>query len=373
MSYKADITIIGAGVVGLAVGSEVAGKGREVYILEKNESFGREQSSRNSQSIHAGIYYIPGTFKAKMCVESNAAMYSLCEREGIPFIKCGKINVATDPDEDKTVDLFFQRTLENGAPAKMLSQQELKSLEPDVRATSSFFTPTSGVVDAYTLMQYFLEKGRRGGAQVAYQTEVTGIEKTASGYDVRVKSGDNEFTFSTRILINSAGLFSDRIAAMAGIDIDAAGYRIHYLKGDYFTVSSEKKGQLKHLVYPVPSDIHFGAHVCFDPDWRLRIGPFGYPVNEITYKVYDLEREPLMESGIMKALPYLEPSDLEPESAGVMANLQAPGETPHDYIIKHEIERGLPGFINMVGMDSPALTCSPVIGKYIAEMVDDIY
>jgi L-2-hydroxyglutarate oxidase LhgO len=373
MSYKADITIIGAGVVGLAIASEVARDGREVYILEKNESFGREQSSRNSQTIHAGIYFEKGFLKTKFCVEANPLMYEICNREGIPFNKCGKLNIATNDAEEKMLQSLFMRAMDLGVEARRLSQKELKSLEPELVVRQAFLTPSTGVLDTYSLMQYFLEKGRKKGVQIAYGSLVTGIESANSGYNIRIENQDGEFTFHTRILINSAGLFSDHIAALSGIDIDKENYRVHYLKGDYFTVASPKNRAIKHLIYPIPSEVNFGAHICLDPDMRLRIGPFGYRVDSIDYKVFSIEPERLKETGIMKALPFLEPADLEQESAGIMANIQGPLDPLRDFIIRNEADKGLPGFINLVGMDSPALTSSPVIARYVAKMVDEIY
>ena len=373
MSYKADITIIGAGVVGLAIASEVARDGRSVYILEKNESFGREQSSRNSQTIHAGIYFEKDFLKTKFCTEANPLMYEICKREGIPHHKCGKINISTNAAEEVALTTFYDRARDIGTEARWMSQKEIKSLEPELHAIRAFLTPSTGVLDTYALMKYFLERGRRKGVQIAYKSLVTGIEGADKGYNIRIENQDGEFTFHTRILINSAGLFSDHIAALAGIDIEKEKYKIHYLKGDYFTVAGPKNKSIKHLIYPIPSDVNFGAHVCLDPDMRLRIGPFGYRVDAIDYKVFSIEPQRLMETAIMRALPFLEPADLEPETAGMMANIQRPFETPRDFIIRHEIDKGLPGFIDLVGMDSPALTCSPVIGKYIAGMVDEIY
>lgn len=372
MSYKADITIIGAGVVGLAIAAEVAGKGREVYVLEKNESFGQEQSSRNSEVIHAGIYYRKEYLKAKLCLEANNLLYELCEKNGIPCIKCGKIIAATSDRENKGLEKLYNRGRDNGIPLKMLSRREMRQLEPELRGTAAFLSPTTGIIDSYALMRYFLAKAQTDDAHIAYKTKVVSIEKVSDGYKVSVEGPSGNFSFNTTVLINSAGLYSDRVSEMAGIDIDEADYRLHWCKGEYYSVSGGKNKRINRLIYPVPLHISVGAHVCLDVSWRLRLGPTFYYVDEINYKLDDSKREILLGSSIMKALPVIEPADLEPESAGILAMLQGEGEGSRDFVIRHEQDRGLPGFINLIGIESPGLTASPAIAKYVSRIVKEI-
>ena len=372
MSYRADITIIGAGIIGLAIASQVAGGGREVYLLEKNESFGQEQSSRNSQVIHAGIYYERDSLKAKTCLESNRLLYEICEQNGIAYKKCGKIMLATNDAEAQALGKLYLRGKDNGAPLKMLSRREMGQLEPNLRGMAAFFSPTTGIVDSYALMGYFLSKARDNGAQVAYKTEVIGIEGVSGGYNVRVKDSSGGFSFMTRVLINCAGLYSDKVAEMAGIDINKANYKQHWYKGEYYSVSGGKNKLINRLIYIVPMGIGVGVHVCFDVDWRLRLGPLSYYVDEISYKVDDSRKKAFLESSIVKALPFIEPSDLDPEMSGIMAMLQGEGEGFRDFVIRHEYDRGLPGFISLVGIDSPGLTSSPVIARYVSHLVNEI-
>ncbi len=372
MSYRADITIVGAGVIGLAIASQVTREGREVYLLEKNESFGQEQSTRNSQVIHAGIYYERDSLKAKTCRESNRLLYQICEQNGIAYRKCGKIIVATNEVEARALEKLYVRGKDSGVPLKMLSRREMGQLEPNLRGTAAFLSPTTGIVDSYALMCYFLGKARGNGAQVAYKTEVIGIEGVTGGYKVRVKDPGGDFSFMTRVLINCAGLYSDRVAEMAGIDINKANYKQHWYKGEYYSVSGGKNKLINRLIYAVPMGIGVGVHVCFDIDWRLRLGPLSYYVDEISYKIDDSRKQALLASSIVKVLPFIEPSDLDPETSGIMAMLQGEGEGFRDFVIKHEYDRGLPGFISLVGIDSPGLTSSPAIARYVSHLVNEI-
>ena len=372
MAHRVDITIIGAGVVGLAVASMVAKGSREVYLLEKNEKFGQEQSSRNSEVIHAGIYYDRGSLKAKLCLEGNSLLYELCEKNGISCRKCGKIIVATSDAESRQLEKLYLRGRDNGVPLNMLSGKEMRQLEPNLKGEAAFFSPTTGIVDSYSLMSYFLTRARERGVQVVYKTEVNGIEKQPDGYQISVNDASGDFSFMSRVIINCAGLHSDKVAEMAGIDLAEAGYRLHWCKGEYYSVSGGKNKLISRLIYPVPTDISVGVHVCFDVDWRLRLGPHFYYVDELSYKVDDSRKYAFLESSMMKALPFIEPSDLAPETSGILAMLPGSGDRQLDFVIEHEYKRGLPGFVNLVGIESPGLTSSPAIARYVSRLVDDI-
>lgn len=372
MTYRADITIIGGGVIGLAIASQVAREGREVYVLEKNEAFGQEQSSRNSEVIHAGIYYKRDSLKAKMCLEGNGLLYELCEKNGVAYKKCGKIIVATDYVEAEGLEKLYRRGKDNGVPLEMLSLKELGLLEPNIKVIAAFFSPTTGIVDSYALMKYFLKKARDNGMQIAYKTEVIGIEKILNGYKVKVKDTSGDFSFMAGVVINCAGLYSDKVAEMAGINIDEANYKLRWCKGEYYSVSGGRNKLINRLIYPVPTGISVGVHVCLDVNWRLRLGPIFYYVNDISYKVDDTRKKDLLESSIMKALPFIEPSDLEPETSGILTKLHGEKNGFRDFIIRHENDRGLPGFINLIGIESPGLTSSPAIARYVNRLVNEL-
>jgi len=359
-------------VVGLAIASQVARKGREVYILEKNERFGQEQSSRNSEVIHAGIYYGKDSLKVKLCLEGNGLLYELCEKNGVACKKCGKIIVATNEVESQELEKLYVRGRDNGVPLQMLSRREMTQLEPNLEGVAAFFSPTTGIVDSYALTSYYLAKARDNGAQIVYKTEVNGIEKLPDGYQVSVNDASGDFSFTSRVLVNCAGLHSDKVAEMAGINVEEAGYKLHWCKGEYYSVSGGKNKLLSRLIYPVPTAISVGVHVCFDVDWRLRLGPHCYYVDEISYKVDDSRKRAFLESSMVKALPFIEPSDLAPETSGILAMLQGEGERLRDFVIEHEHKRGLPGFVNLVGIESPGLTSSRAIARHVSQLVDEI-
>lgn len=371
MSLRADITIIGAGVIGLAVASQVAREGREVYVLEKNESFGQEQSSRNSEVIHAGIYYENDSLKAKTCLEGNGLIYELCEKSRIAYKKCGKIIVATNDVEAEELEKLYRRGKDNGVQLKMLSRSEMGQLEPNMKGAAAFLSPTTGIIDSHSLMRYFLEKAKDNDVLIAYGTKVIGIEKVSDGYKVRVKDPSGDSSLMTRVVINCAGLYSDKVAEMAGVNVDEADYKLHWCKGEYYSVRGGRNKLINRLIYPVPMTISVGVHVCLDVGWRLRLGPLFCYVSEINFKVDDLSKGAFFKSSIMKALPFIEPSDLHPETSGIMAMLQGEGEGFRDFVIKHEYDRGLPGFINLIGIESPGLTSSPAIARYVNHLVNE--
>ena len=372
MLDRADITIIGAGINGLAIASEVAREGRDVYILERNEAFGQEQSSRNSEVIHAGIYYEQDSLKTKLCMEGNRLLYELCEKNGIPHINCGKIIVATSEAEAEEMENLYAKASNNGVTLQMLSRREMTQLEPNMKGIAAFLSPTTGIINSYALTKYFHDKAIMNGVQIAYKTEVTGIEKLTDGYNVHVREEAGISSLTSSIVINCAGLHSDRVAEMAGIDIGEADYALNWCKGEYYSVGGDKNKLINRLIYPVPMAISVGVHVCLDVDWRLRFGPLFFYVNDLSYKIDDSGREAILESSMMKALPFVETSDLEPESAGVMAMLQGEGDDFRDFVIRHEHDRGLPGFINLVGIETPGMTSSPAISRYVSQMVNEI-
>jgi len=372
MPYQADIAIIGAGVVGLAIASQVASEDRDVYLLEKNETFGQEASSRNSEVIHAGIYYPKDSLKARMCLEGNALLYELCQKHRISYKKIGKIIVATNNTEAEELEKLYKRGRNNGVELKMLSHREMRQLEPNMKGVAAFFSPSTGIIDSQALMRYFLGKARDNGAQIAYRTKAIGIDKIPRGYKVRVEDSYDSFSFTTKVLINCAGLHSGEVARIAGIDVDEAGYKLHWCKGEYYSVSSSKSKLVNRLIYPVPMAISGGVHVCFDVSGRMRLGPLYYYVNEIDYKVDDSRWKAFCQSPIMRALPFIECSDLEPEMAGIKASLQREGENFRDFAINHECNRDLPGFINLIGIDSPGLTSSPAIAKHVGTLVNEV-
>ncbi len=370
---RVDIVIIGAGVVGLAVGAAVAGEDRETYILEREEVYGQGASSRNSEVIHAGIYYPKGSLKAELCVEANPMIYEICERHRIPYKRCGKIIVGNGEAEVKQLEGIIRHATECGArDLEMLDADGVHRLEPGVRADAAIYSPTTGILDAHGLMDHFHREARRnaGSDPLVLDTEVTGIEPVEDSYVVSMVSGGEPFQVEAEVVINSAGLYADRVAAMTGIDIDEAGYRIHWSKGEYFSLTGKPPAQM--LVYPPPplDAASLGIHSVPDLTGRLRFGPNAFYVDEINYAV-ESEKEPFWRD-VVRYFPSVKPEDLHPDMAGIRAKLQGPGDPVRDFVIRHEEDRGLPGFIDLVGIESPALTCCPAIAEMVAGMVDEI-
>jgi len=374
MSYRGDIAVIGAGVVGLAIAAQVAREHREVYVLEKNETFGQEISSRHSGVIHCGIYYPEGSLKAKMCVAGNHILYELCERYGIGHRRLGKLIVATSDEEIGELQILLERGLRNGAEGlRILSKREIKELEPNVEGVAAILSPATGVIDSHALMKYFIAKAMDGGVQIAYHTKVVGIEKVADGYKVTVEDGTGKFSFITRIVINCAGLHCDKVAELAGIDIAKAGYQLHYCKGEYFSVGSGKNTLVKRLIFPVPPPklTGVGIHVTFDLEGRMRLGPSIHYVDSIDYAV-DNQHKQFFYNSVRRFLPFIEYNDLEPEMAGIRPKLQEPGGDIEDFVIRDESDKGLPGFIDLIGIESPGLTAAPAVAEYVASLVGEL-
>lgn len=365
-----DITIIGAGVVGLAIAKELSEKYESIVMVERHSSFGQEASSRNSEVIHSGIHYPPGSLKANLCVEGNRMLYDICEKNGIGYEKLGKLTVATDEEEIGILEDLKQRGEENGVDGLVLYEPtEIKKIEPCVHAKLAIYSPSSGIIDSHGLMKHFADAAKSKGALLVYNSEVTDIKKENFGFKFKVKNSDGTTEdFTTKILINSGGLDSDKIAEMAGIDIDEASYRLHSCKGDYF---SWNKKSLDHLIYPVPGKFSIGIHAGLDLNHDIKFGPNAYFVNKIDYGV-ESEKEEFYNS-IRKYLPTIDINDLSPAMSGIRPKLQTQEEDFRDFVICHESERGLAGLINLVGIESPALTAAPAIAKYLSEMIDTIY
>jgi len=362
-----NITIIGAGVIGLSIAEELSANYQRVLIVEKNTGFGQETSSRNSEVIHAGIYYPHGFLKAILCPEGNRLLYELCRRRGIPHKRIGKLIVATNDGECEQLERIRQYAGQNGVrDLSLIGQRQVGSLEPEVKAKAALYSPYTGIIDSHSLMRSFLVNAEANGAVVAFRSEVTAIHADNGIYEMETNGG--EYRFQTRVLINSAGLYSDRIAAMAGMNIDRYGYRLKYCKGNYFSASPSPK--LNHLVYPVPPEdtVSLGIHATLDLGSRVKFGPDSQYINEIEYSV-DEGRKVSFYQSIKNYLPGIKLESLNPDMCGIRPKLQGPGEPYRDFIIKDEKDRGYPGMINLIGIESPGLTSCIAIARYVKSLV----
>ena len=374
---KADIAIIGAGIIGLTISASISRENRAVYVLEKNSSFGQETSSRNSEVIHAGIYYAKDSLKARTCVEGNRLIYEICEKHGIPYKKTGKLVVAIKKEELKELEHLLQNGQDCGAPGlRILSEREVKQREPNIKALAALYSPSTGIVDSHNLMRHFYQRAKAQGAEFVFQTEARQIKKQGSGYQVIVRDADGtDFSFFTRILINCAGLNSDIIAESAGINIEKENYTLKFCKGEYFRVGSSKNRMIRHLVYPLPDqkEISLGIHATPDLGGGLRLGPDVQYIEKscANYDIDNSKKESFWRS-VNKFLPFIEAEDLVADTCGIRPKLQGPENGFRDFVISHEEQKGFPGLINLIGIDSPGLTCAPATANYVQEIVEKL-
>ena len=368
----AEITIIGAGVVGLAIAERISQASDNVFVLEKHLSFGQETSSRNSEVIHAGIYYPRNSLKSRLCVEGKRLLYDYCRKHDIPFNNCGKLIVAASDDEIKIIDGIRNTAFNNGVTDLLtIDQAGIAKLEPDIFALKALYSPSTGIVDSHSLMKSYESGAINNGAQVVYGSEVTGIRKISNGYEITTTGKDgNVFSFTSRLVINSAGLTSDKISEMAGMKDD--NLKIHFCKGEYFRLNPPKNRLIRRLVYPVP--VHnlegIGIHVTIDMAGGVKLGPdvTYLDTNTFDYTVSPEKQEAFYNSA-KKFLPFLEFGDISPEMAGIRPKIQKKGEPVRDFYIREESDRGNPGFINLIGIESPGLTSSLAIANYVHGLI----
>lgn len=367
---KVNITIIGAGVIGLSVAAELAQKYKDIIVVEKYPSFGQETSSRNSEVIHAGIYYPLDSLKLRTCLEGNRLLYEFCQTHNIPFKRTGKLIVASVKDEEEDLYKLFQRGRENGVKdLEQLTKAKLQALEPHIKAEAGLFSPSTGIFDTHSYMKQLASSFKKDGGDIAYSTELTKITKINEGYELTVTdNGKDSFTFDTRIVINCAGLQSDKVSAMAGLASEE--YRLKYCKGDYFRLAPAKASKISHLVYPVPKPKSGGLGIHLTPDLggSVRLGPDDEYVREIDYKIDPAKAKGFCDS-VNIFFPGIKVDEISPDTSGIRPKLQGPGEDFRDFIIKHEENSGVPGLINLIGIESPGLTGSPAIARLVAGLV----
>ena len=352
----------------MATAAELSKDYRDIVVIERNSSFGEETSSRNSEVIHAGIYYPKNSLKAKLCVEGKELLYTYCSQNNIGHKKTGKLIVAINHDEEKELEALLKNGLESGVTdLTLLSKPDIKKMEPNINVYASLFSPSTGIVDSHGLMKQLEWESQSRGVQIAYGTTLEAVKKKNHGFNVSVKDErEGAFNFFTQVFINAAGLCSDKVARMIGIDNPA--YRLKYCKGNYFRIHSSKAKFLKHLIYPTPSKVSLGIHTVIDLSGSLKLGPDAKYVDKIDYTVDESKKTFFYESA-HTYLPFIELDDLTPDMAGIRAKLQGPDEDFRDFLIKQEQDKGLAGFINLIGIDSPGLTCVLSIAKEVKKLI----
>lgn len=361
---KVDIAIIGAGVVGLAIARELSRDSRKtVAVLESHSRFGQETSSRNSEVIHSGLYYFSSMLKTRLCLEGNRLLYEFCRDFRIKHFAVGKLVISEDEAGRDRLDLLVQQARANDVKVELLSKKQLKTLEPLVEAQSGFLVPSTGIIDSHGFMQALYYLARESKAIFLFHTPLLNAQYDGKAYVLDTPREQ----IKAEMLVNAAGLGAPRVAASLGLDIDRCGYRLHPCKGEYFKI--QRRFPVKHLVYPLPGPMSLGIHLTIDTGGGLRLGPNAFYVEDIDYSVDEEHRWEFFQAAV-QYLPFIRLDDLTPDFAGVRPKLQGPGEEPRDFVICEETDRGRPGLINLVGIESPGLTSSLAIGRYVKKMLD---
>jgi L-2-hydroxyglutarate oxidase LhgO len=367
-----EITIIGAGVVGLAIAAELASLGKEIIVVERHDRFGRETSSRNSEVIHAGIYYPKDSLRARLCVEGRRLLYEICAAAGIPHKKVGKLIIAVEEGHLPILEKLKKKGEGNAVEGlRLISRDEVLRLEPHIAARGGLLSPETGIIDSHRLMAHF-EHRASAAATFAYNCSVVSLRKTGEGYQVGIRDADGgSYDFISRVVINAAGLGAETVAKLSGIDTAAARYVIHPCQGEYFRVSGAGKKVPRRLVYPPPTEISLGLHTVIDLGGGMKIGPNAFYVDEINYDVDESHRSEFFRQA-RGYLPWLKEEDLVPDMSGIRPKLFRKGEPERDFVIREESDRGLPGLITLIGIESPGLTAAPAIARSVAGLAKEL-
>ena len=360
-----DVAIVGAGVIGLACAERLTRAGMQVLVLERHAKAGQETSSRNSQVLHAGMYYTPGTLKADLCVRGNASLGAWCESHNIPHARMGKLIVATDEAGEAELAKILERGRANGVAEFDWATRAQIEAEPNVIARAALWSPRTGIVDAHPLMDSFAAEARTRGCDFAWKHSLLSAERTKDGYSLRVKdAAGEESTIDVARVVNAAGLWADDVAAQIGLDVDALGYRQYFVKGNYFRL---RKRVASRLVYPVPPKnlAGLGVHVTVELDGAVRLGPDVEPLPNRTpdYRVDESRRKAFFDS-VSTYLRGFTEDDLSPDQSGIRPKLSKPGDAPRDFVIAQD----LPGWINLLGIESPGMTCALEIADRVASL-----
>jgi L-2-hydroxyglutarate oxidase LhgO len=357
-----DAVVIGAGVVGLAIGRALARSGLETIVVERHRRIGEEASSRNSGVIHSGIYYAPGSLKARLCVRGKNMLYAYCEDRGIRYSRCGKLLVAQAQEIPALEALLARGRANRVSDLARLSSDEVRELEPDVRCEAAVLSPSTGILDVHELMTALLGDLEAAGGMLVLDTEIKNIRPGADGLELTINSGGETDAFMARHVVNSAGLqavpLTRRIEGYPAERIP----RGYLAKGNYFSCSAQP---FRRLVYPMPGEAGLGVHATLDLDGRVRFGPDVEWVDEINYGVDPARAEPFYEA-IREYWPALPEDSLQPAYAGIRSKIAGPAEAAKDFLIAGSEEHGIPGLVNLLGIESPGLTAALAIAEHVA-------
>lgn len=366
MSERIDCAVIGAGVVGLAVARELALAGREVIIIEAEDAIGTHTSSRNSEVIHAGIYYPKNSLKARLCVAGKQLLYAYCRERDIAHRQVGKVIVAADESELDAVASYIEKAKANGvADLRWLSAPELAAMEPALNCVAGVFSPSTGIIDSHALMLSLQGDAENAGAMIVFKSPIQSGRVTAAGIELEV-GGAEPMSILCNSVINSAGLRAPEVARL----IDGLPRQsippAYFAKAHYYTLSG--KSPFKHLIYPVAHSAFLGVHVTLDLGGQARFGPDLDWVDGIDY-AFDSSREPLFYEAIRRYWPGLEDGQLQPGYTGIRPKISGPGEAAADFRIDGPAVHGVPGLVNLFGIESPGLTSSLAISRHVQDIL----
>lgn len=359
---RVDCVIIGAGVVGLAVARALAQAGREVVILEAEAAIGTGTSSRNSEVIHAGIYYPQGSLKARLCVAGRDALYAFCESRGVRYQRCGKLIVATDESQLAGLDALQAHAQANGVDdLQRLEADEIKALEPQLNAVAGLLSPSTGIVDSHGLMLALQGDAEAAGTLLAAHAPVESMEVTDAGLRVEV-GGDEPMTLLATSVINCAGHAAPVVAARTrGLAADSVPTR-YFAKGSYFSLAAPTP--FRHLVYPLPEPGGLGVHLTLDLGGQARFGPDVQWVDSLDYQM-DAHRADSFYAAIRRYWPALPDGALQPAYTGIRPKISGPGEPAADFRIDGPGQHGIAGLVNLLGIESPGLTAALAIADEV--------
>ena len=363
---QVDCIVIGAGVIGLAVARALARRGREVVILERERQFGMHTSSRNSEVIHAGIHYEPGSLKAKLCVSGRDLLYRYCAERGIGHRRCGKFTVATSEEQLAVLQQIEANARANGVfDLEWLDAEQAARAEPQLTCVRALSSPSTGIIDSHAYMHALLADAEASGAVVAYGSTVTALVPARAGIEIHV--GGAVPAARAGLVVNCAGLHAHEVAAaFEGFPAERIP-KVSYAKGSYFALSGASP--FSRLVYPAPrAGGHLGIHMTIDLAGAARFGPDTEWVESIDYSV-DPQRVSIFAEVIRSYWPRLDAARLYPAYAGIRPKISGPGEATRDFCISGPEDHGVAGMVNLFGIESPGLTASLALGEYIAAMI----
>ena len=366
MSERVEAVVAGAGVVGLAIARALAQAGREVLVLETAEAIGTETSSRNSEVVHAGIYYPKGSLKAELCVRGRRMLYDYCASHGVPVSRLGKLIVATSVGEAAALDGIAARAWGNGVEdLRPISAAEAQALEPALHCTAALLSPSTGIVDSHRLMLAYQGDAEAAGAMIAFHAPILSGRKTDTGWSLEV-GGAEPMRLDCDLLVNAAGLGAVALARrLEGLPAEAVP-TAYLCKGSYYSLAG--RSPFRHLIYPVPEHAGLGVHLTLDLSGQARFGPDTEWVERVDYTV-DIARAEGFYAAIRRYWPDLPDGALQPGYAGMRPKISGPHEPAADFRIDGPARHGLAGLVNLFGIESPGLTASLAIARHVVDLV----